>query len=162
MANLNAFIVMELLSSDKTIKININDMEYEIPNIKNKPYCFIVDDEKQLKVKATLNDNQFELYDLVFVPENFKYLFSILKKDYYFIDFKITTDYKYKFYINSEIMTFVDKDKVEQKTKKSLINYHYLDYSEAIHMTPLPIFKLTDDPQLSSFITTITYAIYVS
>lgn len=162
MADLNAFIVMEILSSDKTIKISINDMEYEIPNIKNKPYCFSVDDDKPLKVKTTLNENQFELYDLVFIPQNFKYLFSILKRDYYFIDFNITKDYKYKFYINSEIMTFVDKDKGLQPSKRSLINYYYQDYSEAPTMAPLPIFKLTDDATLSSFITSVTYAIYVS
>jgi hypothetical protein len=162
MADLNAFIVMEILSSDKTIKITINDMEYEIPNIKNKPYCFSAEDDKPLTVKTTLNENQFELYDLVFIPQNFKYLFSILKRDYYFIDFNITKDYKYKFYINSEIMTFVDKDKGQQPPKRSLINYYYQDYSEAPTMAPLPIFKLTDDPQLSSFITSVTYAIYVS
>jgi len=152
MSDLNAFIVMEMLSSETTIKLRINDIIFEIPNIKNKPYKFQSDNDKPLKVKIRLNEKQLELYDEIFKPENFRHLFTILKRDYYFIDFKITKDYKYKFYLNSEIMNLLEK---EISFKKALINYNYYEYeSEDLHF--ISILK-----HENIFITHLNYILYI-
>ena len=155
-SELNAFIVMELLSSDTTIKININGNNYEIPNIKHKPYKFKFDNEKPLNISVNLNPNQFSLYDFILRSLNFEYLALVLKRDFYFIDFDITKEYNFKFYINSEIMHLLEPT---INLKKTLINYNYYNYkqsgSEKINF--LPILRLNDNKLISY----INYAIYL-
>jgi len=117
MNELNAYIVIQLLSSNDDIILFLNKNNYKIENFRISPYKIL----KQPTIEFSLNKNQMELYDYLLKPENYNKLIKFLRKDYYYISFDITKNYKYKFNINSEIMDMIDEG--IKKPQKSLISY---------------------------------------
>lgn len=134
MNDLNAYIVMKLLSSSSNeIEIIIRTKSYKILNIKSHPYLFVKNFDKA-KVRITLSDIQYKLYDNILRRENIRLLLGILAKEYYFINFDVSKIYKFKFYLNHEILKFLNKDTNKSMalidfTNLSIINYNNYEIS---------------------------------
>lgn len=151
-SDLNAYIVMQLLENDSISHLTVNYNDYELPAIKNKPYKFLFDNQIPLKVIVNLNKCQTELYEYILKSENLSKLFEILRINFNFIKFELTHKYKYKYFINSEIIRLIEP---KITIKKSLINYKHTNYQD---YNFLSIFKLND----IKIISYINYALYLS
>lgn len=149
MNELNAFIVIKLLSSNDDIILPLNNNNYKIKNFKTSPYKINIPN-----IQFFLNKNQMELYDYLLKPENYNKLMKFLKKDYYYISFDISQDYKYKFNINSEIMNLIDEGM--NIPQKSLISYPKKPISIDIRM--LETLEVKDNKLLSL----VYYGIYLT
>jgi len=151
-SDLNAYIVMQLLENDTVSNLTVNYNNYELPAIKNKPYKFLFDNQKPLQVIVNLNKCQTVLYEYVLKSENLSKLFEILRINFNFIKFELTHKYKYKYFINNEIMRLIEPT---ISIKKTLINYKHATYQD---YNFLSIFKLND----IKIISYINYALYLS
>ena len=91
MNELNAYIVIQLLSSNDDIVLTLNQNNYKIKNFRTSPYKIL----QQPNIELSLNKNQMELYDYLFKPDNYNDLIKLLRKDYYYISLlDIEKDYK--------------------------------------------------------------------
>jgi hypothetical protein len=129
MNDLNAIIVIKLLSSSsEEIEINIKDKSYKILNIKNHPYEFS-DDIDKIRIRINLTEIQEKLYELILKKENIKILLGLLSNDYYFLNFDISKEYKFKFNINYEILEFLNKDTDKSMLLVDFNNLNIINYN---------------------------------
>ena len=125
--DLLSLIVLEFISnSRKIIKLNINDNNYTIQNIKVHPYKTY--NNYNGKVLITLSEIEETLFlRLLRTPRN-RGLYALLAHDYYYLDFDLRKPSEYYYYINEEIEEIINDIKFEPE-KREIINlnfYHFM------------------------------------
>ncbi len=155
--DLNAFIVLQLLSNEnEMINLKINEETFMIRNINNHPYKLHMTDNFEIKIR--LNEVQYKLYKKLFEMENHKSLLGILAKDYYYLDFNIKKNSKFKFHLNYEILPFISHLNIDDNFKRTIINYNSFKPMMIDELDELKIIKLNNN----SIIFLINYGILLS
>jgi hypothetical protein len=163
----NAYIILKLLTSSESITLNINGINYNFPSsltkiIKNHPYIFELqdNDDNDLKVEIKISEKQEELYKCILHEKNYKQILLILTEDFSYLNLDLKKNIKFKFYLNKEIITFVD-DKSNDYTN-SLINYGAYNFSLKSTLNPnLHIFNVIIDKKYYKLLFSINYATFL-
>ena len=131
--DLLSLIVLEFISnSRKIIKLNINNNNYTIQNIKVHPYKTY--NNYNGKVLITLSEIEETLFlRLLRTPRN-RGLYALLAHDYYYLDFDLRKSSEYLYYINEEIEEIIKDIKFEPE-KREIINFNFY------HFMPLETIK---------------------
>ena len=163
---INAYIILKLLTSSETIALNINGINYNFPSsltniIKNHPYIFEFKNKDDLKVEIKISKTQEELYKCILNEKNVKQILLILTEDFSYLNLDLKKNIKFKFYLNKEIINFID-DKTNDFTNNSLINYGAYNFSlKSTHNPNLKIFNVIIDKKYYKLLFSINYATYL-
>ena len=163
---INAYIILKLLTSSETITLNINGINYNFPSsltniIKNHPYIFEFKDKDDLKVEIKISKTQEELYKCILDEKNVKQILLILTEDFSYLNLDLKKNIKFKFYLNKEIINFIH-DKTNNFTNNSLINYGAYNFSlKSTHNPNLKIFNVIIDKKYYKLLFSINYATFL-
>ena len=151
--DLNAYIVIQLLSNEDDINLNINGKNFSIKNIDNHPYIF---NNHFKTIEINLNENQMKIYERLLKNGLLK-LLRILGKDYYYLNFDIHSKSIFKFNLNYEIINLISPINFDN-FQRTIINYNSYKFMDIQELTNLSIFNV----EKIRIIFLINYGIYLS
>jgi len=151
--DLNAYIVLQLLSKEDDINLNINKKIFLIKNIDNHPYKF---NNYSNTIEINLNENQMKIYERL-LKNGLSKLLRILGKDYYYLNFDIHSKSIFKFNLNYEIIKLISTIDFDN-FQRTIINYNSYKFMKTQELTNLSILNV----EKVRIIFLINYGIYLS
>jgi len=151
--DLNAYIVLQLLSKEDDINLNINKKIFLIKNIDNHPYIF---NNYSNTIEINLNKNQMKIYERL-LKNGLSKLLRILGKDYYYLNFDIHSKSIFKFNLNYEIIKLISPIDFNN-FQRTIINYNSYKFMKTQELTNLSILNV----EKVRIIFLINYGIYLS
>ena len=159
---INAYLIICLLSSSDPIELKINGNIYKFPSsltsiIKSHPYVFEYD--KKITVEITTSKIQEDLYNCILNEENVKQILLILTEDFSYLNLNLTKLCKYKLNLNKEIIDIINNSEINDNL---LIDYQAYNFSLETHYKPnLQIFNVLINGKYYKLLFSINYAIYL-
>ena len=113
-----------LTSREPTIKLRINERDYEISNIKVHPYssCSI---NSKLPIRIQLSKIEAELMEHLLTSYKYRDLLKVLANEFYYLNLDFRIKKEYSFCINQEIMDFL---RMDEHKDENLINFSFYEY----------------------------------